>query len=131
MEHIHARGISYRDTKPDNFLLSLDCAEFTDAGIELSPSARELFFEPGVYEPTDDLPYFFDLPAETRPFPTVYAVDFGLSRETRDPTKFQELPPGTKIRKHTGTAKYASLAIHRGYSKCLPRVLIVRCRSAG
>ncbi|KAJ9081290.1 hypothetical protein DSO57_1016155 [Entomophthora muscae] len=115
MEHIHIKGVAYRDVKPDNFLLDLGCACFSDSAVELSLFAREYFFESETYDPTDELPYFFDLPTEARPSPTLYAVDFGLSEKLQDPTRLRGLSPGSKIRKHTGTAKYASLSTHRGY----------------
>ncbi|KAI0239497.1 hypothetical protein L0F63_003400 [Massospora cicadina] len=115
LEQIHLRNVVYRDVKPDNFLLDLGCGVFSDSEpvVELSLAAREYFFESSTYEPTDELPYFYDLPAASRAAPAVHLVDFGLSDTLRDATKLRD--PGTGARKHTGTAKYASLASHRGY----------------
>ena len=47
---------------------------------------------------------------------TVYLIDFGLSKRWRDPDTFMHLPLGDG-RNLSGTARYASLHNHFGYTK--------------
>lgn len=49
---------------------------------------------------------------------TVYLLDFGLSKSYKDIKRnvhYPQLPPGRAL---TGTARYASINSHQGYSKC-------------
>ncbi|KAI9499608.1 kinase-like domain-containing protein, partial [Zychaea mexicana] len=74
LEHIHRRGIVYRDVKPDNFLF---------------PSSSAT--------------------------PMLSVVDFGLATWWRNPATNKPYPQSKRrIKNKTGTARYASLNVHRG-----------------
>lgn len=78
LEHIHDKGLVYRDIKPENFLFT------TDSSIMKTTSS-------------------------------LFIVDFGLATWWRNPKTMKAYPECKKpIKFKTGTARYASLNVHRG-----------------
>ncbi|KAG2192724.1 hypothetical protein INT47_006441 [Mucor saturninus] len=72
LEHIHDKGMVYRDIKPENFLYNTQAT-------------------------------------------SLYVVDFGLATWWRNPKTKRAYPESKKpIKFKTGTARYASLNVHRG-----------------
>jgi serine/threonine protein kinase len=99
LEHIHSRGLVYRDVKPENFLFSVQCTLPDNNGSSyetMKPSCEQLFESWGTK-------------------PDLFVVDFGLATWWRDPTTDKPYPQCKRRIKHkTGTARYASLNVHRG-----------------
>ncbi|KAI8881132.1 kinase-like protein [Backusella circina FSU 941] len=109
IEHIHNMGLVYRDIKPDNFLFSADCYLVDPEMIEIpddhgmpyiqynSPTCEEVFRKWG------------------EPHPKLYVVDYGLTTWWRDPITQTPYPETKRNYKNKiGTARYASLNVHRG-----------------
>ncbi|OAD71563.1 Serine/Threonine kinase CK1, partial [Phycomyces blakesleeanus NRRL 1555(-)] len=85
LEHVHQKGLVFRDIKPDNFLFS---------------AANELP-EPEMYE--------------VQPYPRLYIVDFGLAVDWANPEpKVSHSDKKRDQRNKVGTARYASINVHRG-----------------
>ena len=109
MEHFHNRGLVYRDMKPDNFLFSSQCQ----------------LPEPEMIETPDDhgmphIKYVYPTCQQVfqkwnEPNPRLYVVDYGLVSWWRNPETNQPYPEAKRnIKNKTGTARYASLNVHRG-----------------
>ncbi|KAI9260380.1 kinase-like domain-containing protein [Helicostylum pulchrum] len=99
LEHIHDKGIVYRDVKPENFLFEASC---------VLPDLSYTNNSPPPSPPTTTCNDILD---NTR----LYAVDFGLATWWRNPHTMKPYAECKKpIKYKTGTARYASLNIHRG-----------------
>lgn len=100
LEHIHDKGIVYRDVKPENFLFS--------ASADIIPSFSHASPPPS---PPSSTSSSFVCKKDT----SLYAVDFGLATWWRNPKTMKAYSESKKpIKYKTGTARYASLNIHRG-----------------
>ncbi|KAF1798517.1 kinase-like domain-containing protein [Mucor lusitanicus] len=111
LEHMHDRGIVYRDIKPENFLFPASC--ILGDNIEMNWSSY------ATYDPENSPPpsppscrtVFNNWGKQT----SLYAVDFGLATWWRNPKTKKPYPECKKpIKFKTGTARYASLNVHRG-----------------
>ncbi|KAI7876334.1 kinase-like protein [Lichtheimia hyalospora FSU 10163] len=92
LEHIHNQGVVYRDVKPDNFLFPSNCHLPTTTSVA---SCADIF--------------------DTNNIPRLSVVDFGLATWWRNPQTHKPYPQSKRRIKHkTGTARYASLNVHRG-----------------
>lgn len=82
----------YRDVKPDNFLFPANCHLPTTTSVA---SCADVF--------------------DTNNIPQLSVVDFGLATWWRNPQTHKPYPQSKRRIKHkTGTARYASLNVHRG-----------------
>ncbi|KAG9290129.1 hypothetical protein G9A89_010435 [Geosiphon pyriformis] len=105
MEGIHQKSIVYRDVKPENFLLQLDF---------------EIPKIPGkdCYESDSDSTSAYRARANAKILykkkPLVYIVDFGLATYYRNPDTGKHVSGKQYLRHKTGTARYASINIHKG-----------------
>ncbi|KAG0170953.1 hypothetical protein DFQ28_009767 [Apophysomyces sp. BC1034] len=103
MEHIHNCGLVFRDVKPDNFLFPASC----------HLPEPEMVQENSIYK--YDRPTCDELFRQWGGIPKLYVVDFGLTSWWRDPNTKVPYPETKKHTKNkTGTARYASLNVHRG-----------------
>ncbi|KAI8377928.1 kinase-like domain-containing protein [Radiomyces spectabilis] len=99
MEHIHGRGLVYRDVKPENFLLAVE------DGLSI----------PHFSSAENNFPCRSFFRQWRRRMPKIYAVDFGLATWWRNPKTSKPHPEAKRpIRNKTGTARYASLNVHHG-----------------
>ncbi|KAG0793186.1 hypothetical protein G6F16_004900 [Rhizopus arrhizus] len=109
MEHIHKKGLVYRDIKPDNFLLPFHCILPEPEMIELSDS-HDMSVIQYRYPSCDEVFQKWNMP-----HPKLYLVDFGLTTWWKNPDTGKPYPDTKKHYKNkAGTARYASLNIHRG-----------------
>ncbi|KAI8970016.1 kinase-like domain-containing protein [Mycotypha africana] len=109
VEHIHKRGLIYRDIKPDNFLFSSKCYLPEPEMVEM-PDDHGMPHIKYVYPKCQEV---FAKWGELKP--KLHIVDFGLTTWWRDPDTDKPYPEAKKtIKNKTGTARYASLNVHRG-----------------
>jgi len=108
---MHNRGIVYRDIKPENFLFPASCVLGDNIEMNWSSYAK--------YDPENSPPpsppscrtVFNNWGKQT----SLFAVDFGLATWWRNPkTKKPYSECKKPIKFKTGTARYASLNVHRG-----------------
>ncbi|KAI8098873.1 kinase-like domain-containing protein [Halteromyces radiatus] len=112
VEHIHNRGVIVRDIKPDNFLFPASCHLPEPEMVE---SSDEFSMPVTTYKKSTCRQVFEEQWGLSRP--TLYAVDFGLACYWRDPDTGKPYPDTKKHTKSkTGTARYASINVHRGKS---------------
>ncbi|ORY93089.1 kinase-like domain-containing protein [Syncephalastrum racemosum] len=109
LEHIHQMGLVFRDMKPDNFLFPATC---------LLPEVETFAEEGGMAHFKYNAPTcqaLFEQWRELQCEPRLSVVDFGLTTHWRDPKTGEPYEEGKRRMKNKiGTARYASLNVHRG-----------------
>ncbi|RIA83620.1 kinase-like domain-containing protein [Glomus cerebriforme] len=101
LEHVHNKGIVYRDVKPDNFLLEQD--------FEIPIKELEKWDSDDPPKPLEDYHPLLDRSHK------ISLVDYGLSTFYIDKRTGRHVPkkqPPTKYK--TGTARYAAIGVHNG-----------------
>ncbi|ORX61539.1 kinase-like protein [Hesseltinella vesiculosa] len=97
LEHIHDRGLVYRDIKPNNFLFAETCSFDDDELDDKHVTCQDVFDRWGEFRPK------------------LFVVDFGLATYWRNLETKQPFPETKKpLRSRIGTARYASLNVHHG-----------------
>ena len=85
LKSVHSHGMLHRDVKPDNFLFA------HTPGLDLSKRASKI--------------------AQKSPIPILHLIDFGMAKRIRK-EEVRDVPvPGFQL---IGSARYASVAAHRG-----------------
>ncbi|CAG8741266.1 36040_t:CDS:2, partial [Racocetra persica] len=103
LEYIHKQGVVYRDVKPDNFLLEKNFP------LQISRLA--------AFDSDDDASEakLKDLKLLVSRKHHISIVDFGLSSFYLDHETGKHIPKNQHLTKNkTGTARYASLSVHKG-----------------
>ncbi|PHZ13682.1 kinase-like protein [Rhizopus microsporus ATCC 52813] len=100
-KHMHDLGIVYRDIKPENFLFPYKYS-FSSFSSSLSSSTSP---------PSPPSSLALSVP----PLP-LYIVDFGLATWWRNSRTNKPYPEAKYIKYKTGTARYASIRVHKGHS---------------
>src|SRR5438046_2015936 len=106
MEFIHSKGIVHRDIKSDNFLLG------NDFPISLSDTAKT-YYDMCCRTVIDKHQVLVNRKYKT------FLVDFGLASYYIDQRTGLHIKDDEKITNglRTGTARYASVNVHRGHCK--------------
>ncbi|KAI9007900.1 kinase-like domain-containing protein [Phycomyces nitens] len=110
LEHVHQKGLVFRDVKPDNFLFSAANALPEPEMYEVRDTAGG----PGHYEYTT-LTCRDVLKKWGESYPRLFIVDFGLAVDWANPDlKVSHSDKKRDQRNKVGTARYASINVHRG-----------------
>ncbi|KAI8145562.1 kinase-like domain-containing protein [Fennellomyces sp. T-0311] len=107
IQHVHQSGLVFRDIKPDNFLFGYACK---------LPEVKMVKME-------REMPHYqYEVANARSVFETwgkrntqMHIIDLGLATRWRDPDTDKPLPEAKpKRRNKIGTARYASIRVHRG-----------------
>ncbi|KAI7857072.1 kinase-like domain-containing protein [Circinella umbellata] len=107
IQHVHCQGLVFRDIKPDNFLFAKECKVPEIKMVKLDPNEQHYEYE------MNNARMVFDQWGQDNI--KLYIIDFGLATFWRDTETDKPLPEGKpKRRNKIGTARYASINVHRG-----------------
>ncbi|KAI9268063.1 kinase-like domain-containing protein [Phascolomyces articulosus] len=107
IQHVHQKGLVFRDIKPDNFLFSKECDIPQVKMVKLEQNQPHYQYEMAKARTV------FDRWGKEKS--QLYIIDLGLATHWRDPETDKPLPEAKpKRRNKIGTARYASINVHRG-----------------